>query len=227
MPTPLESKLKYTFRDPILLKLALTHSSWGHEQKKKLPHNERLEFLGDAVLELVISEHLYRLYPDTPEGWLTKVRAHFVNRSSLVKIAKSLDLGSHLVLGEAEVAQGGRERASNLANVMEAIIGAIFLDSDYVTVREFVVRQIQPRLKEISDNPEPENAKGVLQEKLHISGEKAIYRIVSEVGPPHQKEFQATVEVNGQVFGTGTGHTKKEAETQAATVALNRIGNDK
>ncbi len=216
-------KINYTFRDPQLLKLALTHSSWGHEQKKRVPHNERLEFLGDAVLALIVSDHLYHLYPDTPEGGLTKIRAHLVNRSALIKMAKVLDLGQHLLLGQAEAAHGGRERPSNLANAIEAIIGALFLDGGFEAARTFVIQRIDSRLREISDNPEPENAKGILQEKLHALGLEAVYRIISEEGPPHQKEFCAVVEMDGQICGTGKGLTKKTAEMQAAQVALNGL----
>ncbi len=219
----LESQLGHKFHHPTLLELALTHSSWGHELKKRLPHNERLEFLGDAVLQLAISEHLYHLYPHVAEGQLTKIRAHLVNRSSLVTMAKVLHLGAHLRLGKAEISQGGRERSSNLANAMEAIIGAIFLDGGYEAARTFVLPRIEPRLSEITDNPEPENAKGILQEKLHALGQQAVYRIISEQGPPHRKEFQAVVEVDGKLLGSGTGNTKKEAEMRAALTALQRI----
>jgi ribonuclease-3 len=218
-----ELKLPYSFRDPSFLELALTHASKGHEQKQRLPHNERLEFLGDAVLQLVISEHLYHLYPDIAEGRLTKIRSHLVNRSALVEMAQVLGLGPHLLLGKSEATQGGHARASNLANAFEAVIGAIFLDGGYAAAKTFVTQQIEFRLKTISDNPEPDNAKGVLQEKLHAAGKQAIYRITSETGPAHQKEFQASVEIDGLVTGTGAGATKKEAETRAAAVALETL----
>ncbi len=220
MPSPLETTLQYTFQNPKLLDQALTHSSLGHEQKMRLPHNERMEFLGDAVLALVIAEHLYQLHPDLPEGHLTKVRSHLVNRAALAEIAQSLDLGPHLRLGRAEATQGGRQRASNLANAMEAIIAAIFLDSGYNAARDLVLRLVGPRLGKIAENPEPENAKGLLQEKLHAVGKQAVYRLVSETGPAHRREFESAVEVDGQPMGTGTGATKKEAETRAAASAL-------
>ena len=216
----LETKLGYTFRDPKLLELALTHPSWGHEQGRRLPHNERLEFLGDAVLELAISEHLYCLYPEFAEGHLTKMRAHLASRDALVEMAEALELGGYLRLGEAEAVQGGRRRPSNLANALEATIGAIFLDGGYKVVSVFVVQQIERRLKQLAKNPEPENAKGILQEKLHALGQMATYRILSEKGPAHRKQFEATVEMNGKILGTGLGNTKKEAEKQAAMVAL-------
>jgi ribonuclease-3 len=219
----LEKRLEHSFQKPELLKLALTHASWGHEQNKRLPHNERLEFLGDAVLELVTSEYLFQKFPDLPEGKLTKMRSHLVNRSALVEMAHFLKLGEELILGEAEAGHGGRERESNLANAVEAIIGAIFIDAGYEGVRHFIIRQIEPRLQKLTDNPEPHNVKGLLQEKLHASGEQAIYRIVTEKGPPHEKEFHASVEIRGKIYGSGIGRTKKDAETQAAAAAIEKL----
>ncbi len=224
MASPLEIRLGHTFRDPALLELALTHASWGHEKNQRLAHNERMEFLGDAVLQLIISEHLYQRYPDVPEGHLTKVRAHLVSRSSLVAMAKSLDLGPHLILGPSEETQGGRNRASNLANAVEAILGAIYLDQGLEASRLFLIRQIEPRLSQISDNPEPENAKGLLQEALHAHGAQPVYRIIAETGPAHCRRFEASVEFNGKLMGKGIGATKKEAETLAAQEALKALG---
>lgn len=223
MMDSIETTLGYTFRDSALLKLALTHASWSHEQKKTLPHNERLEFLGDAVLSLVISDYLYHQHPDVPEGRLTKMRSHLVNREALVEMAKNLNLGIYLSMGKSESSHGGRERASNLANAMEAIIGAIFLDGGYSAAQTFVTPQIKSRLAAISEHPDPGNAKGILQERLHAQGKQAVYRIISEVGPPHQKEFQASVEIDGIITGTGIGMTKKEAETKAALLALDHL----
>jgi len=223
MLSELSSKLGYPFRNPALLELALTHPSFSHESRIRgasRPHNERLEFLGDAVLELAITEHLYHLSPDANEGRLTKIRAHLANRSALQEIAESLDLGRHLRLGEAEAAHGGRQRPSSLANVVEAIIGAMFLDGGYEPARAFVVRHIEPRLKQIAGNPEPENAKGILQEKLHAIGKNPVYRLLAETGPAHQKQFESAVEVEGRTLGTGKGGTKKEAEMCAAMAAL-------
>jgi len=220
MATQLETRLGYIFRNPDLLELALTHSSKAHEQKRRLPHNERLEFLGDAVLELVTADYLYHLLPDVEEGRLTKIRAHLVNRSALAEMARSLDLGDDLLLGQAEAKHGGRDRPSTLSNAVEAIVGAVFLDGGYGAARALAVRLIEPRLRRLSDNPEPDNAKGFLQERLHGLDKKASYRIVSESGPPHEREFQATVTVEGEVIGTGVGRTKKEAETRAAMAAL-------
>lgn len=219
----LENDLGYHFRQADLLTLALTHSSWGHEQKKRLPHNERLEFLGDAVLQLLISDYLFKNNPDLPEGRLTKIRSHLVSRAGLLVMAKSLELGSYLLLGDAEEKHGGRERASNLANAMEAVLGAIFLDAGYDAVYQVTTKLISPRLGEIQEHPEPANAKGILQEKLHTVGKKAIYHIILEKGPAHMKEFHATVEIDGETFGEGKGNTKKVAETEAAIMALQRF----
>jgi ribonuclease-3 len=226
MPESFLHKLGYKFRDPGLLKLALTHASWGHEQNKRIPHNERLEFLGDSVLELITSEYLYLSYPDLPEGKLTKMRAHLVNRSALVEMATTLNLGAELILGDAEASNGGRDRVSNLANAMEAVIGAIFLDSGYDAVKEVVIKHIEGRLKLLNDNPEPHNSKGILQEKLHAMGEQATYSITSESGPAHQREFNASVEIKGKIYGTGVGKTKKDAETQAALIALEKLSKE-
>jgi ribonuclease III len=223
MHTSLESKIGYTFHNPVLVKLAVTHASYGHEKREKLPHNERLEFLGDAVLQLIISEYLYQRYPMGTEGRLTKMRAHLVNRTSLVEMAKAIQLGSHLLLGQSEEAHGGRERVSNLANAMEALIGAIFLDAGYPRARDFVIQQLQGRLGVLKEDVEAENPKGLLQEKLHAIGDTPIYHIVSETGPSHQKEFKASVEINGEIFGNGMGSTKKEAEIQAAKAALKAL----
>lgn len=223
MNSSLEAKLDYHFRNPALLELALTHASWGHQQKKRLPHNERLEFLGDSVLSLAISEQLYNLFPDIAEGRLTKIRAHLVNRSSMVAMAKEMGLGDYLIMSKAESSQGGRERVSNLANAMEAIIAAIYLDGGFDAARKFVVTRLEPRLLTITDNPEPENAKGSLQEKLHAMGKEAAYRIISEEGPPHSRRFEAVVELAGEVIGKGGGATKKIAEMEAAAQALKWI----
>jgi ribonuclease-3 len=223
MQDSIESKLGYSFRNPELLELALTHASCSHEQKARLPHNERLEFLGDAVLQLVISEYLYSKYPEAAEGWLTKTRAHLVNRSSLLEIAKMLDVGSYLRLGEAEISQGGRERASNLANAVEAIIGALFLDGSLEAARAFILKTFQTKLEGLGATPQIENTKGTLQEILHSKGESAVYRIISESGPAHKKKFEAVVEINGKTMGTGIGESKKEAEIKAASAALEKL----
>ncbi len=227
MPSTFESQLGHSFHDPSLLQLALTHASFGHEKNQRLPHNERLEFLGDAVLQIIISEHLYQRFPNVPEGHLTKVRAHLVSRNSLVALARHLQLGTQLVLGPSEETQGGRERASNLANAFEAILGALYLDGGLDAARRFLLKEIEPRLNEISDNPEPENAKGILQETLHARGQSPVYRIVTESGPPHQRQFEAVVEIDGIIMGKGTGATKKEAETLAAQEALRKVASNK
>ncbi len=223
MSSALETSIGYIFRNPTLLELALTHSSRGHERKEMLPHNERLEFLGDAVLQMVVSHYLYDQNPTLSEGPLSKIRAHLVNRTSLVEMALSLDLGTHLLLGKAEESMGGRTRPSNLANALEAIFAAIYLDGGLEAVQPCILRLIRPRLASLSDDPDPANAKGALQEKLHASGLTAIYQIVAETGPSHQRTFKATVEINGKLWGEGSGLTKKEAETQAATEALKQL----
>ncbi len=213
----------YEFRDASLLELALTHPSWTQGQKGFLLHNERLEFLGDAVLQTSVSDHLYRHHPRKPEGWLTKTRAHLVNRTALAEMAVAIGLGAWLRLGAAEERHGGRERPSNLANAMEAVIGAIFLDGGWVAASAAVIALIGERLARLPDEPEPENAKGILQEHLHAMGKIPSYAILSETGPAHDRIFVASVEVGGRVLGEGSGRTKKEAETRAATAAFQRL----
>jgi ribonuclease III len=219
----LQKKLGFSFKNLDLLKLALTHASWGHERKLKLPHNERLEFLGDAVLSLVTTEYLYQQFPEMPEGHLTKIRSHLVSRPALVSIATELGLGELLLLGAAETANGGRIRASNLANACEAIIGAVFLDAGYNAAREVATQFVKQRLETMGEGPEPDNAKGILQERLHAVGKQAVYRITTEEGPPHKKQFEACVEIDGKVFGTGSGSTKKQAEMRAALMTLAKL----
>lgn len=222
MPSPLEIALGHTFRDPALLELALTHSSWGHERRKPHAQNERLEFLGDAVLQIVVSRHLYDRDPSMSEGRLSKLRASLVNRNSLARMATTIDLGKYLVLGIKEDQLGGRRRPSNLANALEAVFAALYLDAGLEAAQSCILRLIQTPLDALVDNPEPENAKGILQETLHVSGNTALYRIVSESGPPHQPIFHAVVEIDGEIYGKGSGSTKKESETQAAAEALRK-----
>ncbi|MDD2709133.1 MAG: ribonuclease III [Verrucomicrobiae bacterium] len=219
----LQTIIGYTFRDPTLLELALTHPSCAHERVQTGPNNERLEFLGDAVLGLAVSQHLYRLHPDLQEGHLTKMRAHLASRSALRVLAERLGLGGFLRLGTAEEHQGGRRRASNLSNALEAMIGAIFLDGGFSPACDFVVCLISPQLEDLLHNPEPENAKGLLQEKMHMAGKMVVYRLVRESGPDHRKQFDAVVEIDGQPMGNGSGHTKKEAEMRAAAMALEEL----
>jgi len=220
----LETKLGLKFKNPKLLKQALTHASVGYEEGRKIPHNERFEFLGDAVLGVVISRLLFDKYPDAKEGRLTKMRSHLANRAALTQMAQAVDLGRHLILGPSEEKNGGRTRSSNLANAMEAVVCAVYLDRGLEKAEEMISRLLSPRLKEVVDNPEPQNAKGLLQERLQAEGsELPNYRIADLSGPDHSRQFEAVVEWKGREIGRGSGASKKSAEQRAAEAALQKL----
>src|SRR5437763_6961217 len=187
---PLEQRLGYAFRQAALLQEALTHPSVGHEKQRHHQDNQRLEFLGDAVLQLVITEYLYSHFPREREGRLTKLRARLVSRDALKTHAQKLDLGRHLLMGRGEESSGGRERTSTLADAFEAIIGAIYLDSDFATAREFILRETRAALEHVREAPVDINPKGQLQEILQsIAMRGPIYEVVSATGPEHAKTF--------------------------------------
>jgi ribonuclease III len=218
---PLESRIGYKFRNSLLLAEALTHPSLSFERKTFHFDNQRLEFLGDAVLQLVITHHLYRLFPAFSEGQLTKLRSRLVSREGLKQHALALGLGGYLMLGRGEEASQGRERASTLADAFEALIGAIYLDSDLETVRRFVLRVAGDELGSLVREPAELNPKGELQEALQsISPQSPSYEVVSETGPDHRKEFICRVVWEGRELGRGSGQSKKQAEINAAIRAL-------
>lgn len=220
---PLELRLKYKFRNPLLLAEALTHPSLGHETQRHHFDNQRLEFLGDAVLQLIFTEWLFDHFPTFDEGRLTKMRSRLVSRDGLKLHALRLDLGLHLMMGRGEEASGGRERSSSLADVYEALIGAIYLDADYVTVRRIVLTEAREDLDGLEVDPPDANPKGRLQEILQaLIPVSPTYSILAADGPEHQKSFIATVLWSDQILGEGGGRSKKEAETEAARDALNR-----
>ena len=220
---PLEQRLKYKFRNPLLLAEALTHPSLGHETQRHHFDNQRLEFLGDAVLQLIFTEWLFDHFPKFTEGQLTKMRSTLVSREGLKMHAERLDLGQHLMMGRGEESSGGRERVSALADAYEALIGAIYLDSDYVTARRIVLTEAREDLETIEEDPLDQNPKGRLQELLQaISPVSPVYPIVSAEGPEHQKQFVARVTWNGIELGEGEGRSKKDAETAAAHDALQK-----
>jgi ribonuclease III len=220
---PLEQRLKYKFRNPLLLAEALTHPSLGHETQRHHFDNQRLEFLGDAVLQLIFTEWLFDHFPKFSEGQLTKMRSRLVSRDGLKMHAERLDLGQHLMMGRGEEASGGRERISALADAYEALIGAIYLDSDYVTVRRIVLTEAREDLEALDVDPPDANPKGRLQEILQaISPVSPSYPIVAAEGPEHQKRFIARVTWNGLELGEGRGRSKKDAETAAAKDALGK-----
>jgi ribonuclease-3 len=218
---PLEERIGYKFRNPLLLAEALTHPSLGHETQRHQFDNQRLEFLGDAVLQLVITEHLYSLFSSQAEGALTKLRSRLVSREALKTHATNLDLGRFLMMGRGEESSGGRERASTLGDAFEALVGAMYLDSDLATVREFILRIAAADLDGLNDEPLDVNPKGQLQELLQaISSRSPVYETVSQTGPEHEKTFAVQVVWENRVLGKGSGRSKKQAETAAALAAL-------
>jgi ribonuclease-3 len=219
-----QQKLGYHFRDPALLRLSVTHPSVAHEQGVAIQHNQRLEFLGDAVLQLILTGELYVKFSAFGEGPLTKARAQLVNRRMLAEQGKRLGLGQQLILSRGEELSGGRERPSALADAFEAVIGAIFLDGGFEKAREFVLRQFKGILGELKVIPNLDNPKGELQELLQAdSPEPPQYKMESVSGPDHDRIFTCTVHYSGEEIGRGTGKSKKEAESQAAQAALTKM----
>ena len=218
---PLEQRIGYKFRNPLLLAEALTHPSLRHETQRRYFDNQRLEFRGDAVLQLVVTEYLYSSFSREAEGHLTKLRSRLVSREALKQHAAALELGQHLMLGRGEEASGGRMRDSTLADAFEALIGAIYLDSDLTTVRRIVLSQMAAELAQIAEDPVDINPKGQLQELLQaISPRSPVYELVSQAGPEHEKTFVVRVLWEETILGQGEGRSKKHAETAAAIEAL-------
>jgi ribonuclease-3 len=223
-PANLQTRLGYTFRDAGLLRLALTHPSVAHEQGAPVQHNQRLEFLGDAVLQLVLTRELYERFPAFGEGPLTKARAKLVNRRTLAEHGRELGLGDYLILSRGEELHGGRERPSALADTYEALIGAIFLDGDFDAVREFILREFSAAFGGLNVIPILENPKGELQEFLQArSPESPQYHVVASTGPDHDRVFECTVQHAGVELARGTGKSKKAAESEAALAALAKL----
>jgi ribonuclease-3 len=220
----LQETLGHTFRDESLLRLALTHPSVAHESSGHTPHNQRLEFLGDSVLGLVLTRELYEKFPDFGEGPLTKARAKMVNRRTLAAEARRLGLGEHLIVSRGEEVSGGRERQSALADAYEALLGAIFLDGGYEEARAFILRCFRDAFGELTEIPNLENPKGELQELLQArSAEAPLYEMTYATGPDHNREFECAVFHQGIEMGRGRGRSKKEAESRAATAALEKL----
>lgn len=220
----LQDRLGYVFRDPALLRLALTHPSVAHEQGAPIQTNQRLEFLGDAVLQLALTRELYEKFPGFGEGPLTKARAKLVNRRTLAERARHLALGQHLILSRGEESHGGRERLSALADTYESLLGAIFLDGGFEAARDFILRQFQEAFGGLKVIPILENPKGELQELLQaVSPEAPHYHVVSATGPDHDRIFECTVDHAGAELARGRGKSKKDAESEAALAALTRL----
>ena len=218
--TDLQARLNYTFNAPILLRRAMTHASYVHEEGLKADEsNERLEFLGDAVLEVCVSDLLYHRYPNQPEGKLTQRRAGLVCEPSLAQIARELGVGGALLMGIGADQSGGRELDSILSDAMEALFGAVYLDGGFEAARELIHKLMTPMADKIS--APPRDYKSTLQEILQKNTkETAVYAIVDASGPSHNKMFTAEISHQGKVLGMGRGHSKKEAEQKAAFEAL-------
>jgi ribonuclease-3 len=213
------------FHQESLLEQAFVHLSYLNENPDfARPSNERLEFLGDSILNFIVTEKLYEEFPELPEGELTEIRASLVCRDTLAELASSLKLGDWLLLGRGEEANGGRARASNLANAMEALIGALYLDQGLAKARRFILRQLKPELEKIKAGKTTPNYKALVQEL--IQGQKRptpVYRLVEAAGPDHSKQFTAEILVEGEALGRGTGKSKKAAESQAAKAAWKKL----
>lgn len=219
----LEQKIHYTFNDRNWLEVAMTHSSYANEVKHSTQYNERLEFLGDAVLSIIVSDYLFNNYT-AREGDLTKLRAALVCEKSLDVVARSLELGMHLRLGKGEDLTGGRERPSILADAVEALISAIYLDGGIEPAKEFVLPFVKEMLAD-EDRLSFKDYKTVLQEIIQQNpGEKLTYCLVEEKGPDHDKRFVVEVRLNSNVIGKGEGRSKKTAEQIAAKEALQLMG---
>ena len=225
MSVPLEQTLGVSFTDKRLLCVALTHSSYLNETAAPAGEcNERLEFLGDAVLGLAIAQELYSRHPDRQEGELTSRRAAVVSGNALAQAARRLDIGSHLLMGSGEFNTGGRDRASNLAAAFEAIVGALFLDKGYEAARAFCVHNLREEIAAANTPTRPRHPKSALQELVqskHLPAPK--YRIIDAAGKDHAPTFTAEVVVDGSVLGTGSGRSKSLAEQEAAKAALDAM----
>ena len=218
----LEEKIGYKFKNIGYLKNALTHSSYSNENGIK--SNERLEFLGDSVLSIVVSERLFNLYPDKSEGELSKIRSSLVCEGSLFEISKKINLSDHLLLGRGEEENMGRNRHSNVADAFEALIAAIYLDSDFDTVKQWLLGMMNEEIENVS-SWKSKDYKTMLQEHTQkgVTG-KVTYKILSEFGPPHDKTFVSCVMIDGDMKAEGNGRTKKDSEQDAAKKVLTELG---
>lgn len=218
----LENKLGINFFNKNLLNQALTHSSYAHE--KSQPDNERLEFLGDAVLKLVITEYLYNKFPELAEGDLTKIRATVISDDTLAQVGRRVELGEFLQLSANEIKSGGQKRKSNVANVFEALLGAVYLDAGLGKARDLIVDSLCDEVEKVSRVGYIRDFKSALQEyaqKQHLDLPQ--YRVIKETGPRHRRVFWMEVKLKGRRYGVGRGANKKEAEQRAAAVALKKI----
>lgn len=217
-------KIGIDFQNQNLLDTAFTHRSYLNENPETGEHNERMEFLGDAVLELAVTEYLFHLYQDKSEGELTSLRAALVRKSTLTELAEELNFEKYLRLSKGEKQNQGKAKASILANTTEAFIGAIFLDQGFEKAKEFINQYLLPKLKKILESGEHIDAKSHFQEIMQERASATpIYKVVKEEGPDHDKTFTVTVYVNDKAWGSGSGPSKQEAEMLAAEEALRKI----
>jgi ribonuclease III len=221
----LAARIGLPVRDLDLLEQALVHSSWHHEHRDSAPgHNERLEFLGDAVVNLAISEALYSRHPDEDEGYLSARRAAIVSTTGLARLAGRLDLGRSLFLGEGEAQRSGRRRPSLLASTFEAVAGALYLDIGFEPVRDWLVRLADPELSAEAPIGALKSPKSRLQEfTQRRTGERPSYRLLDATGPDHERSFRIEVWVDGELMGVGEGPSRRTAETAAAAQAMERL----
>ncbi len=223
----LQKTLAYSFMEVKLLNKALTHKSYVNETEENLKHNERFEFLGDSVLDLIVSEYMIRKFSDYKEGVLSKIRAGVVNESCLAKLARKIDLGDYLLLGRGEEMSGGRNKPSLLANAYEALVGAIYFDSNLETAAKVLLPSIKKEIKGFIETPESRDYKSDLQE---YTQNKMVcipaYKVTKEIGPDHEKQFEVVVSIKNKSRGKGMGRSKKEAEQAAAKMALEGFRNN-
>lgn len=225
--TALAGVLGLAFKDALLLEQALVHRSYLNENPSfALSHNERLEFLGDAVLGLVVTEELYRNFPGRREGEMTRLRATLVRREALARIAGDIGLGDYLYLGKGEEASGGRGKPANLAGAMEAVLAAVYLDQGLPAARGLILRLLQREITRVARQETEVDYKSRLQEALQLRRTKPAYVVREATGPEHERHFTVEVSDGNNVLGTGAGRTKKMAEMAAARMALEYLAND-
>ena len=219
----LQNKIEYTFKNKALLEEAITHSSYANEHHGSVPYNERMEFLGDAVLSFVSAQYLYEKYPDMPEGRLSKLRSSLVCTQSLSSFAKEIELGSYLRMGKGETAMGGAQRPSVLEDAFEALIAAIYLDGGIEEARRFILRFLSREVE--SHHVNFKDYKSILQEIIQQNPDERLnYAVVNTSGPDHDKRFEVELRLNSNIIGKGTGTSKKNAEQEAARQALELMG---
>lgn len=224
----LENQLGYRFRRKHHLETALTHPSYRHEHADIESDNQRLEFLGDAVLGLVTAEYFYREYPDMAEGDLTRIRSQVSNSKFLAHIAATICLGEHLRLGRGELLSGGKDRPSNLTDAVEAVVGAAYLDGGLRAVAKLFKQLWMPELESVMAGVALENTKGALQEWAQVHWKVSpTYKIIEQTGPAHARQYTAAVTIRSKVYGKGRGRNKREAEMEAAREALRKVQDEK